>query len=1249
MYAGRRDEATMYEAGRLRSLVVLAVLAWAMSALAGCDYESSLDGLQCSADEQCPEGAMCDDGFCVEAPSPRRVELTPAEPTVIDQGESLSLQASVLGEDGESYDRPIHYEWSIVGDDSLVTLDETQGEETTVTAGESPGTVVIRVSVDGLAASVPVTVSDLSVSDVVVEALEGVEVSDEGDWSIEEGAQGRLQAQVFGLRDGQQVELEHRHVRWESSDPSVLKVDSDGVIYAERTASEPVEIIASAGANDISHTVAIEVVDRTIDQVAIIPGDLQMTAGHQISLSAQAFSNGVRIERGLDEFDWQIDGQGLADLQVEADEVIVTADTDLGGDDLRTATVQASLDDGEDVIEIRVVQQLDDGINISPSVLELREGQTTRLSATVVDEGVIQSGAEVEWSIEDGADVLAILGAEAGEDVEVEALSPGEATVRAEKPGSGLAAVTAQVTVQPAPIIAMTIKPSFVELVLGPDDAEVEIELFTLAEQVLDAAAIEDDSNIDNEDIQFSAGSVVNVVRTGAGTARLETTGEVGTTQLVVTYPDAGVEDSIGVVVVPEAVESVSIDQSDLSMSRGDQQTLTASVTPNIVDYPEQVVWWSDDQSVVQVGTGGLTQGSSVAIEAVDRGDATITAFLDGRFDTIEVSVDAAFEVMGDDDVDVGDTLTLEAQYDGEDVSADATWGSEDSSIATVDQNGLVTGVSEGSVEIYAAHKGLQASMTITVDDPYEVVIDEGISEPMAIGDTEQLSATVLRDDSAVSCFDGDLEWFSSSPGVASVDSSGNVTAHSAGTTQIHARCGSTQSDAETVEVSAPQITFVDAPFDVAWGQQQVIEADIEHQGNCQPVWTSAQPELVGVESSGTSATIHGHAETTSAVTVTLHCGGVSETAEVTVSNPYEIQIVAPSNQMEVGEVMEITIIASAQGCPSEFVEWSSSESSVAVVDNDGIVSAAGVGSADIEARCGSERDTVSLEIYELSGISIVQEDQVLDLGDTQQLEAFIDYDGPGSYDDECTPQWTSADEAVATVDGGAAASGGEVTLQGQAVGETTIALECGGLQDSLNVTVQYGEEIQITSPTDGFRMEVGQTHEIDATVDGGDAAANCAVPLQWSSDVPSVASVDSDGVVEAVSGHEVTATITVTCGYESDQVEIEVISEPDALVFACDEDAEADGDCEQDPGPPNQDFDFVVDRQNGALDVDVLYDGQEFEGCTPFWAAEAVGSGQVQIDQSGAVNASADADEAQLTVTCGGLSDSVDVSLQDM
>lgn len=116
------------------------------------------------------------------------------------------------------------------------------------------------------------------------------------------------------------------------------------------------------------------------------------------------------------------------------------------------------------------------------------------------------------------------------------------------------------------------------------------------------------------------------------------------------------------------------------------------------------------------------------------------------------------------------------------------TWISSNESIAKVDENGVVTGISSGTVTITASSGELTDTCTVTVSD--EVIQVESItinpsSYQMSVNETAQFQVEVVPSNVSEK-----ITWTSDTPSVAIVDENGNVTAISEGTAKITASIG---------------------------------------------------------------------------------------------------------------------------------------------------------------------------------------------------------------------------------------------------------------------------------------------------------------------------------------------------------------------------------------------------------------------------------------------------------------------------
>ena len=126
--------------------------------------------------------------------------------------------------------------------------------------------------------------------------------------------------------------------------------------------------------------------------------------------------------------------------------------------------------------------------------------------------------------------------------------------------------------------------------------------------------------------------------------------------------------------------------------------------------------------------------------------------------------------------------------------NAPVRWSSSDPAVATVDANGKVVGVAEGTARISAQSGSASEVVTVSVNapppDPSVVVaIEFADISPMTAGDSVRLSA-VARNALGNTATGATIAWTSSNPDVAAVSPSGVLVARSAGSSTITASAG---------------------------------------------------------------------------------------------------------------------------------------------------------------------------------------------------------------------------------------------------------------------------------------------------------------------------------------------------------------------------------------------------------------------------------------------------------------------------
>ena len=218
-----------------------------------------------------------------------------------------------------------------------------------------------------------------------------------------------------------------------------------------------------------------------------------------------------------------------------------------------------------------------------------------------------------------------------------------------------------------------------------------------------------------------------------------------------------------------------------------------------------------------------------------------------------------------------------------------------------------------------------------------------------------------------------------------------------------------------------------------------------------------------------------------------------------------------------------LTATVTPENAADKSVTWSSSNESVATVEQNGKISAVGVGEATITAKAGDKtatcKVTVTAAAVAVTSVALDNTTLALTVGDAAvQLTATV---APDNATDK-TVTWSSDKTSVATVD-----ATGKVTAV--AAGTATITATAGDKTATCTVTVKAAT-IAVTSVAldkTELALTVGDAAvQLTATVAPDNATDKT---VTWSSDKTSVATVDATGKVTAVA--EGTATITAKAG----------------------------------------------------------------------------------------------------------------------
>jgi trimeric autotransporter adhesin len=587
-----------------------------------------------------------------------------------------------------------------------------------------------------------------------------------------------------------------------------------------------------------------------------------------------------------------------------------------------------------------------------------------------------------------------------------------------------------------------------------------------------------------------------------------------------------GVAGFSTVTVLPKPPASIELSSKTLAITVGQESQLRATVRDAeggvLGDAP--VDWKSSNNGVATVSAEGVVHG-------VAKGTATITATSGTVNATATVTVspvpaNAVVVSPVETTIFVGEKAQLTGQVT--DAGGDPlpgrpiSWSSSASSVASVSGSGLVTAVAPGTAIITASSEGKSGRSTITVKQQPVASVDMEPSEvKLEIGKSTTIKATPKSSDGKT-LTGRSVTWKSSNTAVATVNSSGLVTAKNAGSAIIQATSEGVAGTALVTVSSIPVASVVVSPdaATITVGQStqltaKTLDAEGDELSGRTVVWSSSNEDVASVSSSGKVLAL-----SAGEATITATSEGKSGTAKITtVMSVGTVTVEPDSISVVVGETGTLTATvkdADGKTLTGRDIDWKSSNTAVATVDGDGVVTGVAVGSVTITATSEGKSGTATVAVILEPAATVRVYDPlnpdspptVMEGEDLQLLALPSDADGTPLFDRIFT--WESSDESIATV-----SESGLVT--GVTEGSVTITATTDGVSGSTTLTVTSDEEGNVVIMPGDTTLLLTQQADLKGLVIGSDGVAREDNTLSWNSDTPLVVQVSGNGHVQAI------------------------------------------------------------------------------------------------------------------------------------
>ncbi|MBI2425863.1 MAG: Ig-like domain-containing protein [Candidatus Hydrogenedentes bacterium] len=406
----------------------------------------------------------------------------------------------------------------------------------------------------------------------------------------------------------------------------------------------------------------------------------------------------------------------------------------------------------------------------------------------------------------------------------------------------------------------------------------------------------------------------------------------------------------------------------------------------------------------------------------------------------------------------------------------------------------------------------IAAGCTPTGGEPQVLVSFGGSAPDLEIGESLQLTAS-SSDVADV------IAWSSSDVTIATVDTTGRVTALTSGTVNITAmgsHSGQGQTVGIVVNVPPPALTITLPSSTMLPAESTLTLSALSTAVGDTILWESSNTGIATVSASGV---VTGVAIGPVTITARGSVSGLSDTLDLSITAALPRVTIENSGDVTLTEGSTLALVAGSTVSGDTFV-WSSSNEAAATVNAAGLVTAiqAGETTITVMGALSSASDAILIAVAEPEPqLSITTPNPVVEIAQIFTLAAVSNVPNDAIL-------WSSANEAIATVDE-------EGIATGQTEGATTITARgsLSGLAASTPILVETRDEpdetavIVLSPPT--LQLEPGSV---------GIFSASSSDPIDtffWTSSAPEVATIDALG---AVTGRSVGASTITVRGTES-------------------------------------------------------------------------------------------------------------------
>jgi len=465
---------------------------------------------------------------------------------------------------------------------------------------------------------------------------------------------------------------------YSSSDEDVVKVDANGKMTAVKKGTAIITITDKM--SDVSATQTVNVFEnQTIEKIEVSNDDVTLVVDGTIQLYAS-----VKPSNANQRITWSSVDEKIA--------TVTSGGLVTGVNYGETKIIATAVDGTNAIVNVKVQDKTRavEGVSINQNDFSLDVGKTKRLTVKITPSNATDQ--KVSWS-SNNPNIVTV-----NNNGDVKGIAPGTATITVKTISGGFTA-SVNVTVKKVQII----KETDIQLSIPKSSLYVG-KSTTIQTKILPANATYKDLKWTSSNPNVATVSNGTIYGKGEGVATIKVTSH------------HGLYKSFVVRVSSISVSGISLSDSNRKINIGEQYALIATITPSDATY-KKVTWSSSDNSIISVNEKGVVTPHKV-------GRATITAT-----STNGKKASCAFTVTNNiimptsvkinkSQIEVKENgkmgLTAVVQPSNA-TNQKVTWTVENGNLASVNDQGIITGVSDGITRVTATTVNGKSSTAFVV------------------------------------------------------------------------------------------------------------------------------------------------------------------------------------------------------------------------------------------------------------------------------------------------------------------------------------------------------------------------------------------------------------------------------------------------------------------------------------------------------------------------------------------------------